>query len=142
MTTKLYLNQIYRLDEIIKNKREEIIQLEAMAESITVATDKENVKSSGNKDKIGTAVAKIVDLQEEYLDILNEFLEKRKTIISQIENIEKIEFYNVLCRRYIQYKTFEEIAVEMDYSYRQITRIHGNALQAFERKYGEKYKNM
>ena len=43
--------------------------------------------------------------------------------------------------KYIEKKTFEDIASEMKYSWRQIIRIHGRALQEFERLYGNLYKN-
>jgi len=36
-------------------------------------------------------------------------------------------------------KSFEKIADEMSYTYRHITRLHGNALVEFEKKYGKEY---
>lgn len=47
--------------------------------------------------------------------------------------------YNILFARYIEKKTFEVIATEMNYSFRNITRLHGRALKEFEKKYGEQY---
>lgn len=38
----------------------------------------------------------------------------------------------ILSRRYLIGQSWEKIAVEMGYSYRNITRIHGHALQNFE----------
>lgn len=38
----------------------------------------------------------------------------------------------VLIRRYLMRKTWEEIAVDIESSYRHTLRIHGNALQHFE----------
>ena len=38
-------------------------------------------------------------------------------------------------------KTFEVIATEMKYSWRQVVRLHGTALKQFEKKYGEGYLN-
>lgn len=38
----------------------------------------------------------------------------------------------ILSRRYLIGQSWEKIAVEMGYSYRNITRIHGHALQHFE----------
>ena len=37
-------------------------------------------------------------------------------------------------------KNFEKIADEMTYSWRQVLRLHGRALQEFEKKYGNTYK--
>lgn len=38
----------------------------------------------------------------------------------------------ILSRRYLLWQSWEKIAVEMGYSYRNITRLHGHALQHFE----------
>lgn len=38
----------------------------------------------------------------------------------------------ILSRRYLLEQRWEKIAVEMGYSYRNITRLHGHALQHFE----------
>ena len=37
----------------------------------------------------------------------------------------------ILIRRYLMGKTWEQIAVEMDYTYRHVTRLHGAALRSF-----------
>ena len=38
----------------------------------------------------------------------------------------------VLIRRYLMGRTWEQIAVEMDYNYRWVLRLHGRALKNFE----------
>ena len=38
----------------------------------------------------------------------------------------------VLIRRYLMGRTWEQIAVEMDYNYRSVLKIHGRALRSFE----------
>ena len=53
--------------------------------------------------------------------------------------MEEESVYQILFSRYIEKKTFEKIATEMEYSWRQIVRLHGKALQQFEKKYGEEY---
>ena len=57
----------------------------------------------------------------------------------KIDSIEDEEYYSILFSRYIEKKTFEVIATEMNYSYRNITRLHGRALKAFEEKFGAIY---
>jgi DNA-directed RNA polymerase specialized sigma subunit len=47
--------------------------------------------------------------------------------------------YGVLFARYIEQKTFERIAADMNYSFRQITRLHRRAIFEFEKKYGSEY---
>jgi predicted secreted protein len=139
MTTKDYLNQINRLDKMIQNKLSEIYRLKTMACSVTVSTDKEAVKTSSDKDKLGSTVSKIVDLEKDTDKLIDEFIKKRNDIISQIDNMENVDYYHVLSMRYVNQNTFEEIAQATNWSIRKIFTLHGRALQEFERLYGKEY---
>lgn len=139
MNTKKYLSQIERMDKTVQNKLSEIYQLKTLATNITVATDKERVQTSGNKDKIGDIVSKILDLENETSLLIDDYLRKKKKIINEIESMSNKNYYHVLFSKYVEYKTMDEIAEKMDYSWRQIIRIHGSALMEFEKKYGKEY---
>ena len=139
MTTKQYLNQVHRIDQIINNKLSEIYQLKNLACSISVSSDSDRVQTSSDQDPLGNAVAKIVDLENEVNDCIDHFSEKRRKIIMQIDSIENQMQYQVLFSRYIERKTFEKIADDNGYSVRQILRIHGEALLQFEKSFGHEY---
>ena len=139
MTTKQYLNQIDRINRMINNKLAEIYQLKTMVCSISVSSNEDKVQSSSDKDKLGSAVAKIVDLENEINKAIDIYVDKKERIVSQIDSIKDIMEYQVLFSRYIEHKTFEQIAEDNDYSVRQILRIHGNALVEFEKKFGQEY---
>lgn len=139
MTTKQYLNQVRRYDRMISNKLSEIYQLKTLATSISVATDGDRVQSSGNKDRMGNTVARLVDLERETDKLIQVYTEKRQVIISQIDSMEDMNFYDVLFHRYIEGKTFEAISEDIHYSWRQVMRIHDDALAAFEKKFGSCY---
>lgn len=139
MTTKEYLSQVDRLNRMIDNKLSEIYQLKTLVCSISVATDGEKVKSSSSQDKMGDTIAKIVDMEKEADDMIDKMLDIKQKIVSQIENIENTNYYDVLCSRYIGRMTFEEIAKKMNYSWKQVHRIHDLALEEFEKKYKKEY---
>lgn len=139
MTTKQYLNQIARINRMINNKLAEIYQLKTMVCSISVSANEDKVQSSSDKDKLGSSVAKIVDLENEINKAIDVYVDKKERIVSQIDSIKDIMEYQVLFSRYIEYKTFEQIAEDNNYSVRQILRIHGNALVEFEKKFGQEY---
>lgn len=139
MTTKEYLSQIERLDRMIQNKLSEISQLKHIATSITIAPKEVNVQASNDKDRMGNSVAKLVDLENETDKLVDDYIDKRKRIIEQIDSIKDTNMYHVLSERYISRKDLGVIAVEMGYSFKQICRIHGNALTEFERLYGSEY---
>lgn len=142
MTTKDYLNQISRLNRMINNKLAEVSQLRELSRSISAVKNEERVMSSSDPDKIGSTYAKIDEIEHNLDNMIDEYLEKKDLIIGQIDGIENENYYNILFSRYIEKKTFEVIATEMKYSWRQIIRLHGNALKSFEEKYGNTYLKM
>ena len=139
MTTKTYLSQIERLDKMIQNKLSEIYQLKTMACSVSVSNDGERVQNSGDKDRMGSAVARIVDLERETDSLVDSFVRKRKKIVEQIDSIEDVDYYHVLSMRYVARDTFESIAEKTNWSIRKVFTLHGKALLEFERLYGSEY---
>ena len=139
MDTKQYLSQIERLDKMIQNKLSEIYQLKTMACSVTVSNEKERVQTSSDNDRLGSTVAKIVDLEKETDMLVDRFIDKRSHIISQIDGLDNIDYYHVLSMRYVSRNTFEEIAKKTNWSIRKVFSIHGEALKEFERLYGCEY---
>lgn len=139
MTTKEYLSQISRLDRMIKNKLTELSQLKEMTCGLSAIPNEERVQSTPNFDKIGTAYCKIESMEENIDKLIDEYADKKNEIISRIDGMEDEILYDILFSRYIARKTFEKIADNMNYSFRQTTRLHGKALQEFEKKYGYLY---
>lgn len=138
MTTHVYLKQIDRFDRMIHNKRLEIEDLRTNATNVTVASDSERVKSSGNKDKIGSMAVLIADLENEIKNLEI----KRKTILSQIDSIANIKQYDTLVWFYILHKDIIDIADHLNCSESNVKRLKGLALKEFERKYGVTYLNI
>ena len=139
MDTKQYLQQISRLDRMINNKLAEISQLRELAMSVSAVKNEERVQTTPNFDNIGTAYCKIAEMEEKLDKLIDEYVDKKNLIISQIDGIENETYYEILFARYIEKKTFEKIADEMNYSFRNTTRLHGRALREFERKFGKTY---
>lgn len=126
---------------MINNKLTEIAQLKDMAASISAPQSGERVQTTPNFDKIGTKYAKIDEMERKIDGMVDELVDKKEKIIQQIDSMEDENTYNILFARYIEKKTFEVIATEMKYSWRQVVRLHGTALKQFEKKYGEGYLN-
>ena len=139
MDTKQYLSQIERLDKMIQNKLSEIYQLKTMACSVTVSNEKERVQTSSDNDRLGSTVAKIVDLEKETDRLVDSFIDKRNHIIGQIDGLDNVDYYNVLSMRYVGRDTYEEIANKTNWSIRKVFSMHGEALKEFERLYGREY---
>lgn len=142
MTAKQYLSQISRLNKMIANKLSEIYQIKSMALNISVLNEEDKVQTSGSKDRIGNMVAKMVDLEKEAQSYVDAYTDLRRKTIMQIDSMPKEMHYKVLFSKYIEDKTFDVIAEEMGYSWRQVIRIHGAALTEFEKLYGEDFVSL
>lgn len=140
MDTKQYLSQISRLDRMIKNKMTELSQYRDLACGLSAVTNEERVLSSPDFDKMTGKVAKILEMEQKIDSLIDEYVDKKNLIVSQIDSMENETYYQILFSRYIEKKTFEKIADEMSYSWRQIIRLHGRALQEFDKVYGNIYK--
>lgn len=141
MDTKQYLNQVSRFDLMIKNKMTELSQYKELMYGISAINYEERVQTSPDFDKMTGKIDKVLKMESKIVDLIEKYVEKKDLIISQIDSMENETYYRVLVARYIENKTFEDIASEMKYSWRQIIRIHGRALQEFEKKFGNLYKN-
>lgn len=140
METKEYLQQIGRYDRLINNKLVELAQYRSMACSISAVKNDERVQSSPSYDTMDKIVSKIEQMENEIDTLVDRYIDNKRIIISQIDSMSDEMTYQILFSRYVEQKTFEKMAIEMNYCYKQIIRRHGKALQEFEQKWGNTYK--
>lgn len=140
METKEYLQQIGRYDRLINNKLVELAQYRSMACSVSAVKNDERVQSSPSYDTMDKIVSKIEQMENEIDMLVDRYIDNKRIIISQIDSMSDEMTYQILFSRYIEQKTFEKMAIEMNYCYKQIIRRHGKALQEFEQKWGNTYK--
>ena len=93
------------------------------------------MQSSGDKDKLGSFMSKIVDTERE----MEEIVSKRWGIVQEIESLNDTDEYNVLAKKYILQKNIKEISIEEHESDRHTLRIVSRAINSFEKKYGKNY---
>lgn len=140
METKEYLQQIGRYDRLINNKLVELAQYRSMACSVSAVKNDERVQSSPGYDTMDKIVSKIEQMENEIDMLVDRYIDNKRIIISQIDSMSDEMTYQILFSRYVEQKTFEKMAIEMNYCYKQIIRRHGKALQEFEQKWGNTYK--
>lgn len=129
---KEYLRQIRLFDICIRQKEAELAAMRSEIESMSAAVTGERVQTSVN-DKMSEKVSHIVDLEAQIIRDKESFLRMKDRIINEIQGLDNSVYVDILYKRYVEYKQLEEIAVEMNYSYRQVLRLHGFALQEFKR---------
>lgn len=129
---KAYLRRIELLDAHINNKLNDLHTLRSLVKKITATISPAAVSGSGCQDKLGDAIAKIVDLQDEINRKIDSYVDLKQEISAKLEEIDVADYVKVLHKRYFEYKPWEQIACEMSFSYRNVCYIHGKALQAME----------
>lgn len=133
MTAKEYLSEVQRLQTIIEQKQERIKEIRERVSTVqAVRFDLEKVQGSRQTDRIGEAVAKIVDLETELENDVMNILCYRHEIINQIHKLDNPLYMQLLFKRYIEGKDFKTIARETKFAYDYIKAIHKPALKAFE----------
>ena len=130
MTPKEYLLQYRDAVHRAAAAQDHLDELRAMAERITPNYGSSGGGSHQTGDKLGAAVAKLVDAESRVSDELEMLEATEREVIGTVNKVEDSTLHTLLYERYINGKTWEQIAVELGYSWRQTVRLHGRALQA------------
>lgn len=135
MTAKEYLSRIRRQYYIVKQAEKELTDIKADILSLKASSMSEKV--SGTKE---------ADLADKYIKLEKYFdaviAEWDKLIDMRIESKAMIRMLPdetqqaVLYARYINCMEWEQVAADMHYSWKGIFKLHGRALQSFERVHG------
>jgi len=136
MDARTYLEQIGKLGDYIKECEREIERLRDDLESIKgISYDKDRVMASVASDTLANKIDRIKQLEDQMSDIMIKCAEERARIISQIRRVPNRVHMTLLLMRYVDLLKFEQIAIDMDYSYDRIVHIHKDALMSFESIY-------
>ncbi len=133
MEAKEFLQQVRRADIPIQKKPDELADLETLATKINAVNEGERVQSSSSQDSMAEAVCKIADLKKEIQSEIEELLQLKREVRAVISLVSEPDLMSVLYKRYIFYKKWEQIAVEINVSWRQALRLHGQALKEVEK---------
>lgn len=138
MTTKEYLMQVRDAKQMAKCCYSKAAETRELAESVR-SPALGGVPASPGGGAMADAVAKLMGREDELREAYLRYTELEQQITRQIEAMERMQLRGLLYQRYVLYKRFEDIASEMGYSWRQVMRLHRNALREFEALYGSGY---
>ena len=114
---QLYRESIEKTSEIAQN----LAELKAEAEALR--------DHEGQRVELDAAVAKYVDACEEAEKELSRLADLRQDIRQLIDKVNDTRMHSILWRRYISGLSWEQVAVSMNYTYRRVTQLHGEALK-------------
>ena len=133
MTAKEYLRRIRDAESDLRSAemdyqraRDDVMNLKA------IEYDKDKVSNSHIGD-LSDAIAALEKYAARVSERWDRLIAMREEAKERIGEIADGRYREVLHRRYLQGESWEYIAVGMGYSFRQVLRIHGEALAAFSK---------
>ena len=136
MNAQKYLQQIKVLETKIKQKEEQIEYLkEAASGAGAIRYDKEKIQVSMTDSKLESLVIQYITLEQEVQEQILHLEQVRHRIIGEIQELHDDRYINVLFKRYVEIKSYELIAVEMNYSFDYVKELHRDALEDFRLKH-------
>ena len=129
MTARQYLGQAYRLDQRINSKLTQLALLRGNAMNLTANLKEISIQTSHDNAKMENTILKIIDQERELDEEIDRLVDLKAEIKKVIDGVENIEYRLILELRYLCFRSWEEIAVDMDYSIDNVFRIHRKALE-------------
>lgn len=117
--------------EWVKGRLEYIEEYKTNLTKITTMLSDMPKGSRKVQDNIAEKLAILMDNINDILDKVLKQNENQKKILDQLEKVEE-PYRLILEKVYIQDKTLVTVASEMNYSYRDLCRKHGIALNKFD----------
>ena len=132
MTAKDYLGQAYRLDQRINSKLEQVLSLRELTTKATATMSDMPGGGSRNVYKMQDIIGKIVDLENEINADIDQLVDLKREMVTAIKSVTDPECQTLLELRFLCFKTWEQIAVDMGYSIQHIYRLRDKALKMIE----------
>ena len=127
--TKEELMQYGSIELEVKQLKERIEYLEEKKTSIKSQVITDMPTGGGERTDILTLITKIEDSQIELIQKQSKLVDIMESIENTIDRLEDSTERIILRSRYLQCKKWEQICVELNYSWRQIHRLHSNILK-------------
>lgn len=131
MEAKEYLESYRLIQTRINVLMAEVERLRAEAESVSISLDG-MPRGTATDDKMSRLVAEMADLEATLTDEMSGLYVRRMRIITQLGKLKSHKHQLLIQKRYIECKSWEHIAVEMDITWRHCYRLHGSALAEFQ----------
>ncbi len=132
MNAKEYLTQAYRIDQRISGKIEQVKELHILATKATSTVSDMPGSPTRNIHRMEYVIVKIVDLEDEINSDISDLVDLKAEITGVIKSIDNVEFRTLLEFRYLCYRPWEQIAVDLGYSIDNVFKKHRQAVKAVE----------
>lgn len=96
----------------------------------------DRVQTSADPDRLLDLIAKINAKERLITRKISVLVDLKTTISGQIQLLDDARYEELLHSRYVMCQRWEEIAVQMHMDLRWVYRLHGQALDAFGKRFG------
>lgn len=138
MSGKEYLNEIRSIEMRLRMLESELAKLEQDIRSLTVLDYSADVVQTSSTPDLSDKVAKLVDMRNSVNQEWDRLIDLRQEARGYIKQVSDYTYQAILIDRYINGKSWEEIAVDMKYTWRHLHRIHKRALKVFDAIFRDK----
>jgi DNA-directed RNA polymerase specialized sigma subunit len=128
MTAKQYLNRVRRIDKEISALLRLVQKTRESLTTVTQNYDSDGAQNTKNPHKFD----RLIELESLVDQKIDDQIALKAEILDTIMKLDDRRQRLVLMEYYIEMKTFEEIAVDIHYSWKQTHRIHAMALKNIE----------
>lgn len=129
MNAKDYLLQACYLDERITSKTQQIASLNDLATRYTSTFSDMPRNPNHGGSRLEDCIIKIIDLEDSLKKDIEKLVDLKREIMGVIKAVPNVEYQTLLEKRYLCFNTWEQIAVDMNYSMQHIHRMHSSALK-------------
>ena len=129
MNAKDYLLQARYLDERITSKTQQIASLNDLATRCTSTFSDIPRNPNHGGSRLEDCIIKIIDLEDSLKKDIEKLVDLKREIMGVIKAVPNLEYQTLLEKRYLCFITWEQIAVDMNYSMQHIHRMHSSALK-------------
>ncbi|MBO6293806.1 MAG: hypothetical protein J6N51_16350 [Selenomonas sp.] len=138
MTAKEYLNRAWNVDQRINSKLHQLDSLKDMATKATSTLGTEPVSGTRNVQRMADTIDNIVALENEINDDIDRLVDLKRDVIKTISKVQDTNCLTLLELRYLSFKSWDDIAAEMNYTSRWVHIMHSKALAAVEKILAER----
>lgn len=133
MKAKEYLKEVQRISYKVQIGQEELRQIYNQMQGMQAVNFEPKVGGGeSGKSPQEKLIFKFIEYRQKLDGDIEKMLEMRKEAIEKINKLSKKEYVYILYHRYLLNQKWEQIAIDLDYTYRQITNLHGEALKNLE----------
>lgn len=130
---KKQLEQAYYIDKQINSKLDQVTSLRSIATKATTTLRIDAGGGGHDNHSMENVIAKIVDLEADINSDIDKLIDLKRDIGDKVKSVQQPDSRTVLELRYLCFKKWEQIAVDMSFSMQRVFQIHEKAISELQR---------